>query len=441
MVLLTVVAALTGHAGLAAAAIAIEEPDRVIVAKFLEHARSEAKAITKESLAKVQTPEMFCWIEFPKLNMSLTAFELTGDVGHLRDFVAGFSEMRQALVKDPEGLLGWRGKPIAPLLDPAKPDVVINEIQAEYRAVAVVSRFLELADSTEETRKEFVPLRKEYLDLLENHLVRKWETRGHFADLGAKGGVYRWNKEYLPRYSGLTLSHEKQSIIIEGLLNLYRVTGKDDYLKRAAQLGTFLKRCMMLKEGRYAWNFWDPAGEWDISPEDKGKWKGWIGPEPKGQWFAATIGSAVQLYHHGVVFDARDIERLRKMQMEVAWNGDSESPKYFMVNGTAVKEPERMISLALTPFDAKLAAFVFGGKMQEERVAKSGNAWTGGVLAGDWLAAKYLVGPKAKDGKAVYGEAVKGFFAKPQNQQFLKSFQFEVTEESYRPPLTPGEFK
>lgn len=79
----------------------------------------------------------------------------------------------------------------------------------------------------------------------------------------------------------------------------------------------------------------------------KAKWKNWVGPEPKGQWFAATIGSVVLLYHHGIVFDKTDVERFRKTQMEVAWNGDGENPKYAMVNGTAVKEPERMTSLAL----------------------------------------------------------------------------------------------
>ena len=351
-----------------AAVVITDAKDQVIRAKFLGHATNEVRSLTFQD---VPEPETLCWVQFPKLNMALTAYELTGDATHLQNFTNAFEKLRATVKIGPDGFLGWYGRPAPTLLDPAKPNAVISEIQTDFRAAGVLSRYMELAGK-----------QPEYLDLLENHLVAKWEKS--FTDLGEHGGVYQWNTEYLPAKAGITLSHEKQAIIIEGLLNLYRVTGKDAYRQRAAKLGMWLKHCLQLKEGRYVWNFWDPAGPWDeASP---GKWKHWLGTEPKEMWYAATVRSAVLLFQHGVVFDRADIDRLLKTQLEVCWQGDS----FFQTDGNPAQKGERFIAPALAPYNLGIFEYLYTGPRQDERVEKADNWWHGGILAGDWLQGKYI---------------------------------------------------
>ena len=103
--------------------LAIDPKDQPVLDAFLVHAKADADAMTAEKLKEITTPETFCWIQLPKLNASLTAFELTGNAQHLNDFVKAFGGLRSLMVKGPDGLQGWYGKPIPSLVDPAKPDV------------------------------------------------------------------------------------------------------------------------------------------------------------------------------------------------------------------------------------------------------------------------------------------------------------------------------
>jgi hypothetical protein len=378
--------------------VSVEPKDQPILDAVLSHARSEAQAVTAEKLQKVEAPEMFCWIDLPKLNLSLTAYELTGEVEHLRNFAKGFGHFRAIMVNGPDNMLGWYGKPIPPLVDPAKPDVRTTEIQTDFRAIGVLARFVTLAKD----HPELADTSKEYLELIQNHLLKKWDP--YYADAGDGPAVYRWNKDYIPTKANITLSHEKQAIMIEGLLNLWRATGQPTYRDKAAALGRFLKRSMTETDGRYTWNFWDKGGLWDHeggTPD--GKIRHWLGPEPQGAWYAATVGSAVLLYHHGLVFDEADIARLRKTQMAVCWNGDLQNPAYLMVNGKPAPKPtERFVAPSLAPWEPKLAELLYYGPYQEERLAKAKDAWHGGVLAGEWLRGKYLLLPAARDGKRLY---------------------------------------
>lgn len=379
------------------AAPTIDPADQPIVDAFLRHAKAEAEAMTVEKLKEVATPETFCWVHLPKLGMCLTAYELTDDPQHLHTFTAAFDRLKSIMTNGPDGQIGWYGKPIPSLVDPAKPDAVISEIQAEFRAVAVLGRFITLAQSD----PAFAGPVETYTALSKD-LVDKWTP--YYADAGNGAAVYRWNKDYIPTKANITLSHEKQSIMIEALLNLYRATGDARYRDKAEALGRFLKRSMKDTDGRYTWMFWDLGGNWDReggTPD--GKVRHWIGPEPLGSWYSATVGSAVLLYHHGLVFEDADIAKLRKTQMDVCWNGDLQNPAFKMVNGVAPKkDTERFVAPSLAPWEPKLAELLYNGAWHEERLAKADNPWHGGVLAAEWLRGKYLILPAAKDGKRLY---------------------------------------
>jgi hypothetical protein len=150
----------------------IDPADRAIVAAFRAHARSEAARLTAEHFQAVAEPEMIGWVELKQMAMSLVAYELSGDVEHVRDFARTLENLRSVLRKGPDGLLGWRGRPIKPLLDPARSDAEVDEIQTTFRAVAVIGRFVEIVDAEARLKQEFGPLREPLVDLLENHLVK-----------------------------------------------------------------------------------------------------------------------------------------------------------------------------------------------------------------------------------------------------------------------------
>jgi hypothetical protein len=397
---MTVIATVLAFTSFAIAAPVIEPKDQPIVDAFVGHAKAEAAVITPQRLKDVATPETLCWQHFPRLNMSLTAFELTGDRKHLGDFMTAFGRMKGAMEVGPDGMMGWYGKPIPTLVDPAKPDVRTTEIQTDFRAIGVLGRFIALTKNL----GQYGDVNNTYRDLIDNHLLKKWDS--YYSEIGDGAAVYRWNKDYLPLKANITLSHEKQSIMIEGLLNMYRATGDAKYRDRAEALGKFLKRSMKDVNGHYTWNFWDLGGDWDREDnKPDGKVRHWIAAEPQGVWYAATVGSAVLLYHHGLVFDEADIAKLRKTQMDVCWNGDLQQPTFKMVDGNEARLQQQFVAPSLAPWEPKLAELLYTGAWQEERLAKTKDAWHGGVIAGEWLRGKYLILPAAKDGKRMYVDA------------------------------------
>jgi len=406
--------------------------DQRIRDAFLGHTQKEMSTLTKEHFAAITVPEDLCWLDFPKFGMALTAYQLTGDPEYLRGFVTAFENLRSTVKQGPDGFLGWFGEPLASLKDPAKPDAVVSEIQTDFRATAVLSRFAEIVDADPALKAEFGARRDEYVALARDHLVRKWD--GSFVDLGDRGAVYRWNAAYKPGTGGMSLPQEKLSIMIEGLLGLYRATGDFSYAEKAAKLGLWFKHCLEFDGAGYAWNRWNPAGPWDVSPADPKKWTTWVAKEPKAMWHVASVGSAVQLYEHGLVFDREDMKRFLKTQTSVCWNGDLESPVFFQVDGKPAKEGERFAAPSLAPFDEKFSRLIYEGPAQDFQVGKSGSPWHGGVLASGWLYGKYIAG---KSGEAPrYGKTGEAFLAQA-SPALRKQLSFSPQPPGYMTPLAP----
>ena len=90
------------------------------------------------------------------------------------------------------------------------------------------------------------------------------------------------------------------------------------------------------------------------------------------------------------------------------------------------KQRGRYICPALAPFHKKIHAFLFTGPRQEERIAEASHPWKGGPLADAYLRGKYLDGPAARGGKAVFADAGKRFRQSAGNQRFLAALRFTV---------------
>lgn len=442
-----VVLVLLSSMAVAATPVSISDPkDQQILAGLLQHAARTPQYLSREHCARLaeedaEGTEAIMWRATPYLRMPLTAYELTRDPQYLDAFVSAFENVRAALTTGPDGFLGWYGFADPEYRDPADPDRRIDAVISSFAVTELVSDFVALVDADPELRTRFARQRSEYLDLAENHLVRKHDVRGDYVDLGAQGGVYRTPPVGLkPSSARLTLPHNKHDIILRALLALHRVTGKDDYLRRAIKLGTRFKRCLTLKDGHYEWNYWDPAGPWDVHPDDPGRWKHWIGPEHRGGYYSLSLSQAVLLYQHGLVFDRTDMDRFVRTQLDMCWNGDLERPVWSRVDGTRPEQYTQgeYIAPALAPFSEKVAEYLFTGPRQERRLSDLSDSW-GGVQAGGWLRAKLLEYPAAVGGNQPFLAYGQRFLAKQENSELAAKLAFAITEPGYRAPLTPAE--
>lgn len=417
--------------------------DKTIVESFLKHVEKVPKQISPASckdMAENET-EGICWKIVPYLGMPLTAYELTADAKYLDIFVTSLDNLCSALTKGPDGFLGWYGKPLKLFQNPDKPDQKVDVMITSFSVSGNIAHFVELIDRSPELKTRYAKKRAQYLDLAENHLIKKWEARGNYVDLGPQGAIYRTHFDLAPVKANLTQPHNKHSKIISALLAMYRVTGKDEYMEKAVKLGTRFKRLLALKDGAYTWNYWDPAGAWDIKPGTDNAWKHWIGVEHKGGYYSETLSQAVTLYHHGVVFTKADIDRFVKSQTEMAWNGDLEKPEWFRVDHTKGQQTDVYMCAALAPFNAKVAQFCYEGPRKEERLKNAGHSWQGGPTANGFIRGKFITMPAAGAGKAIYAAFGQKFAAKPQNRRLLETLKFEVTGSGYSAPQSPQQMK
>ncbi|MHC4606977.1 MAG: hypothetical protein ACYTAF_08555 [Planctomycetota bacterium] len=411
-----------------------DEKDKQIVAKFLEHVGTLPERITKKYCRGLaaEEPEGYCWKITPQLDMTLTAYRLTGDKKHLEMFAALFDNMRAALTKGPDGYLGWYGKPLGLFRNPGKPDQKVDVIITSFRVARAVAEYVELGGE-----------KKDHLELVEKLLVRKWRQRGNFVDLGDRGCIVRTPPQLKDVKANLTMPANKHSIIARACLALYRVTHKDLYMDLAMRLGARFKRTLTLKDGHYEWNYWDPAGDWDVHPTEKNKWKHWIGVEHRSGYYSHSVWMAVDLYHHGVVFARADMDRFVKTQLEMCWDGSVTKPKWARVDGTRSDKYMKGAYMCthLAPFHRRIADFVFTGPRQEERLKNAGHSWQGGPVAAGWIEAKLWWASKARGGKRVLLEHAKEFLSDKKSKRSHDRLFFKVEPPGYTAPRTPSEMK
>jgi hypothetical protein len=419
--------------------------DKQIVESFLKHVDNVPNQITADACKKkaADEPEGFTWEINPVAAMPLTAYEMTGDVKYLDMFVQVFDAMRSAMTTGPGGYLDWYGKPLPLFQDPAHPDLKVPVMITGYSTSAMIAHFVELVRADPALKAKFGGKAAQYLDLAEHQLIRKWETGGNFVDLGHTGAIFRTETGLVDVKSSLTQPHNKHSIIINAYLQLYRVTGNDDYMKKAILIGTRYKHSLHLNNGHYEWNYWDPAGAWDVKPGSSNEWKEWIGPEHTGGYYNSTLSQAVRLYEFGVVFDKTDMERFVKTQVGECWNGSMDNPQWARVDGT---RPEQYTNgeymcAGLAAFNDKVAEFCYGPRGQSERLKGLDHNWQGGPVARGWIAGKYIELPRMKGGVQSDIEFGQKFLSKPENRAWYDALAFTVEPPGYIAPQTPSEMK
>ncbi len=419
----------------------IPPEDRPVLEAFIGHAVKFASDRTPENVqaACLKSPESFAWVDFRFLNGLNLAYELTGDTTYLDQFRDTFGLYRAIMTTGNDHYLGWYGTPIPSRIPKDNPTLQVDEIQMNFRAMAILSRWVELAETNPEYAKKNAQVLKASRDLMENHLFPKWDSRGFFQELPAGRGIYRGLEFPVP--PGVTLSHEKMAIVLEGLLGLHRATGKDVYLRRALQLGAFFKACLSVKDGHYEWMSWCPAGKWDVSPDKPDGWKvNWIAPDPNGEWYVSSLSMALHLYQHGLLFSDGDIARFVRTQKEMCWNGNRESPEYRNVAGVKNEHVKgRFLSLQLAHYDPVLKELAFSGPHEAEVQKNSASAWKGGANAQAYVSEKYLRQASIEADPRPDRKIGEAFLKDPANRAFYDQLFFDVKEPGAVTPLVPSQ--
>ncbi|MGQ9731308.1 MAG: hypothetical protein ACUVX8_08515 [Candidatus Zipacnadales bacterium] len=416
--------------------------DREILAAFLEHVEGAARYCTPERMQQYAAqPEDITWVGSRYLAMSLVAYELTEEPRYLDMTVERLDTLLSCLTTGPDGFQGWLGLPLELFRDPEHPDRHLDCQLTDFVMTGMIADFARIIRADPGLQATYGPKATQYLALAENHLVRKWDVRGNYRDLGDMGAVYVTETGLKPTKAELTQPNNKHTKIILALLSLYAATGRDEYAIKALKLGTRFKRTLTLVDGRYQWNYWNPAGAWDIDPTDPSKWKHWIGAEHRAGYYNLSVEQAVVLYEHGLVFDRTDIDRFVRTQLEICWNGDTENPAWFRTDGRPADEGHVYLSMDLAPFDQRIYDLAFGPRAQASRLGAKDHPWQGGPVAMEWLKAKYLTYPRWKTGEPAETATMQPFLSKPENHALVERLAFTVEPPGYQPPLTPAAMK
>lgn len=365
----------------------MDEADREILAAFLRHVESSASYCTPERMAKFASqPEDITWQASKYIKMPLIAYRLVGDAKYLDMFVERMDTLIDQLEQGSDGFMGWYGLPLDLFRHPDYPDRQVDVMLTSFKMAGMMADFALEIKNDEVLEEKYGETAKRYMALATDHLIKKWDARGRYKDLGNNGAVYITHADLKPVKASLTQPHNKHSQIIRALLSVHRATGKNEYLKKAVKLGTRFKKSLRLVDYHYEWNYWDPAGDWDKDPEDPRKLKHWVGAEHRSGYYSSSLSQAVLLYENGLVFDK--IKPFVETQMTVCWNGDIENPKWARVDGKPSDSAYLCSSLA--PFNGKIYKMAYGKLAQQRRLKEKDHPWGGGVVAGDWLEHKYI---------------------------------------------------
>jgi len=417
--------------GITGALPEMDAADREILAAYLSHVESSGRYCAPQRMAEFASqPEDITWQASKYIEMPLVAYKLTGETKYLDMFVERMDNLYDCLEQGKDSFMGWYGLPLDLFRHPEYPDRRVDVMLTSFVVSGLMADFAQEVQGDKTLRGNYGETARRYMALVEDHLIKKWDARGRYKDLGETGAVYITHSDLKPVKASLTQPHNKHSKIIRALLNVYAATGKDEYLAKAVKLGTRFKHSLTLTDSRYQWNYWDPAGEWDIDPENSRRWKHWIGAEHRSGYYSLSLSQAALLYENELVFNRADIDRFVKTQTEVCWNGDMDNPAWARVDGESSENA--YLCSWLAPFDERVCEMAFGDSAQREYLAGKDHSWRGGPVVSGYLEFKYLTYPRWKS-------ETPSELSSPhqETQALIKKLAFQVKEPGYQAPMSP----
>ena len=328
------------------------------------------------------------WLVSPFLNGFYYGYRATGDgqwVEHLVDWADSWIKRG---VKEPDGFIGW---PKAGTGGAVAQDLYTDSLLGEAMGLCPVVLMGDQILKTPALKGRFGPQAEAYLKLAEQ-VFDKWDSRGCWRQV-KDGGLWvvpafgmdpktgRWTDGYERRTTeGFSNPANKQNHIARWLLAMHDVTTKPVYRERAEKWWRLMKSRMRTREdGKYlVWNYWDPAGPWDLKPD--GSPRHWVGVHPNGGYYEIDVEGIVEGFEHGLVFTKEDILRLIATNRDFMWNQMVMGARFQRIDGGEPdlrwKDSAGVLWTALVPYDPTLRK-VF--------IANHNPADWGGLMTTPWF--------------------------------------------------------
>lgn len=179
-----------------------------------------------------------------------------------------------------------------------------------------IAQFIRLVYQTPELQAAYLAKAAAYRTFLETHIVPRWESSSYigntWASLSSTTGTYTQS----PRFDAFShtrswtyLPYNQSLAYTRMLLILYQVNGNATYLDRARRNGQYFKNALTLSGDDYVWNYAYYASTIeDVSHAN------------------IDLGAARELYEHGIVFNATDMQRFTNTLTTRMWNGSLTAP-------------------------------------------------------------------------------------------------------------------
>ena len=283
------------------------------------------------------------YAEYPARGMGqfLAYYKITKNTEWLDTAVKYYEYILSRMDKDPDGYPAFFGPSW-------RNDKIWIDDFFEIKFFSGLMAFAETVINDESLKNKYGNTANSYIDLAKN-CIEKWDKRGCWHEEGSLGVYTMVSDRYVepgnlkvwkyfdnPRRS--TSSFNVVTDFGQLFVRFYGVTGKEIYRDKAERIFLNIKRRFQYADDHYAWNYWEPFGIWDVNIKEK-RVNSFIGLHPyRSEYNAFIVQKIADAFHHGIVFDEQDIQRIINTNLNVMWNKNMENPEFFGLNGSGTEK-------------------------------------------------------------------------------------------------------
>ncbi len=297
------------------------------------------RMINKRGIRENPRGEHFCWQAASGMNRFAQSYKAGKDTDWIKWGIKYCDFLLDRMDTAPDGYKGWIG-----------PYVYDHDRWCDVHVgdAILLRGILDIAIAVLEEpslKRLYADKAKTYTETAKKHFVEKWDKRGTWREDGPYGAYVSYNKYLEPdnlkewkygneiRQSELTLPFNKEMDAAEVCVAIHRITGEKFYRDKAEKIYLWVKSRFQYFDDHYVWSYWEPFGPWDIDLKRKTT-RHWVGVHAfRSGYQAGEVRMIAEAYHHGLVFDKRDMQRIINTNLKVMWNGNKENPEFTNSNG------------------------------------------------------------------------------------------------------------
>ncbi len=338
-----------------------DRPESATIRETPENYLRGAKNNARQYMTDDYTGDSWTWhARFP-MNGFLDAYLATDDTAWLDSAVEYFDWCIGLLLRGPDGRRGWIGSAYRMedrLGEHPIGDAIMIEPMVRFSAIVMKDE--------PELENRYGRAAQHYVELAEELKFEKWMSRGIWHEDGDYGVFTAWPWTFTeeederwheppPGTRIITLPINMQVHWGVTAARLHRITGDEKWRQTALRIFNFAKSRLNLYDGHYSWNYWEPFGSWDVREDSTQEFDHWINTHPYRDYQAGEVAAFVEAYHHGITFDAEDMKRFVRTNIDVMWNGDMEDIQWNNSNAGVQKTAFGEIRLASPRPDGRYA--------------------------------------------------------------------------------------